>query len=153
MVGLEENIKIYTEEFLQDSEYFIVDVVRGSSNKKTKISVFIDADTSVAIEKCAEVSKHVTARVDDELNFEDAYIIEVSSAGLDRPLQLKRQYLKNIGRDVEVLLNNGEKLTGTLTTVNDDSILLVKKKTKKTPEEELTIENNNIKSTKVIISF
>ena len=153
MVGLEENIKSFAEEFLKDSELFLVDVVMGSSNKKTKVSVFIDSDTSVSIDKCAKLSRFITNKVDEELMYEDAYVIEVSSAGLDKPLKLKRQYVKNIGRKVEVVLLTGEKHTGKLSEVNDESIIVVQPKTKKNPEKEFTIENNNIKSTKVLISF
>ena len=153
MIGLEENIKLFAEEFLSNSPYFLVDIVRGSANKKTKISVFIDADTSVSVNKCAELSRHITGKVEEELAIEDAYIIEVSSAGVDRPLILKRQYIKNIGRNVEVVLLNGQKEKGKLSKVNDQTITLVIEKTKKEPEKELIIENNNIKSTKVLISF
>lgn len=153
MVGLENNIRSYAEDFLRDSEYFVVDVVRGSSNKKTKISVFIDADTSVSIEKCAEVSRYITGKVEEDLNFEEPYIIEVSSSGLDKPFQLKRQYIKNIGRKVEVLKNDGQKIAGELKAVGEDEIEVVKPKTKKNPEEKYIIKDLDIKSTKVIISF
>ena len=153
MVGLENNIQAFVEEFLKDSEYFVVDVVRGASNKKTKISVYLDSDTSVAIEKCAEVSRYVTGRVEEELNYDEPYVIEVSSAGLDKPLQLKRQYVKNIGRKVEVLKSDGEKVVGKLTKVSDEEIEVVKEKTKKNPEKQFVININNIKSTKVKISF
>lgn len=153
MVGLEENIKIYTEEFIKDSEYFLVDIVRGSTNRMTKISVYVDADTSVEIGKCAEISRYVSGRLDEEMDFEDPYIIEVSSAGLDRPLTLKRQYVKNIGRKVEVVMITGEKEEGELKEVSDNSITLFTPKSKKNPEKELIIENKNIKSTKILISF
>lgn len=153
MVGLENNIRAFAEDFLKDSEYFVVDVVRGASNKKTKVSVFLDADSSVSIEKCAEVSRYITNKVEEDLNFEDAYIIEVSSAGLDRPLQLLRQYVKNIGRKVEVLLKDGKVLTGKLEAVDDDEIKIITSKTKKQPEEQILVNISNIKSTKILISF
>ena len=153
MVGLEVNIRAFAEDFLRDSDYFVVDVVRGAANKKTKITVFLDADNLVAIEKCAEVSRYITGRVEEELNYEDAYIIEVSSAGLDKPLQYTRQYVKNIGRKVEVLLTDGKRLLGKLQSASDDEIKIITEKTNKNPETELIVKMNNIKSTKVLISF
>ena len=153
MVGLDSNIRAFAEEFLVDSEYFVVDVVVGSSNKKTKVSIFLDADSSVSIDKCAEVSRYVSDRVEDELGFEDAYIIEVSSAGLDKPFLQKRQYVKNIGRNVEVLLKEGKKIIGKLESVLDDEIKIITAKTKKNPSQEIVINNSNIKSTKIKISF
>ena len=153
MVGLENSIQKYAEKFLENSQYFVVDVVRGSTNKKPKISVYLDSDTSVAIQKCAEVSRYVTNRVEEDLKFDEPYLIEVSSAGLDQPLKLKRQYIKNIGRKVEVVMNDGDKKTGTLTKVDDETFTLTIAKTKKIPESEIMISNSNIKSTKILISF
>lgn len=153
MVGLENSIQKYAEKFLENSQYFVVDVVRGSTNKKPKISVYLDSDTSVAIQKCAEVSRYVTNRVEEDLKFDEPYLIEVSSAGLDQPLKLKRQYVKNIGRKVDVVLNDGDKKTGKLAKVDDETITLTIAKTKKTPESEIVIDNSSIKSTKILISF
>lgn len=153
MVDLEKHITDFAEQYLENSAYFIVDVVGGSSNKKKKIAVFIDADTSVNIEKCAELSRHITGRVEEELGYEDPYVIEVSSAGIDRPLVLKRQYVKNKGREVEVVMTDGEKRKGVLTEVKDDDIELTVASKKKKEEEKFIIDFNQIKSTKVVISF
>lgn len=153
MVGLDNHIRAFAEEFLENSEYFVVDVVMGSTNRKPKISVFLDSDTIVLVDKCAQTSKFIAAKVEDDLGYEEPYIIEVSSAGLDRPFQLKRQYVKNIGRNVEVVLIEGDKLIGKLESVSDDEIKIIIEKTKKKPSEELVIKNNNIKSTKIKISF
>jgi len=153
MIGLENNIKLYAEEFLKNSAYFIVDIVRGTSNKKIKISVFLDSDNSVSIKRCAELSRYVTNKVDEEMNFEDPYTIEVSSAGLDRPLKLKRQFVKNIGRKVDVVLNDGQKITGKIEKVGDNDFTISTIKTKKTPSQEVVIENNSMKSTIIKVSF
>jgi ribosome maturation factor RimP len=153
MVSLEENIRKYAEEFLKDSEYFLVDVVVGTSAKKVKFSVFIDADTSVAVEKCAQLSRFITGKIEEDLAFEEAYVIEVSSAGIDKPLTLERQYHKNKGRNVEIVETNGIKHIGKLVEVNTKIIRISTPATKKTPEKEVELNFNNIKSTKVVISF
>src|SRR5690606_28093409 len=83
------------------------------------------------------------------------FSLEVSSPGVDRPLQLHRQYLKNIGRNVEVLYTNGTKLEGTLKKVNEENITIEQHegKGKNMKTKEVTILFNEIKHTTVLITF
>ena len=81
--------------------------------------------------------------------------LEVSSPGLDEPLKLKRQYIKNTGRNVEVILHDGSKVEGKLLAVNDADIQVeeVKGKNKKRETLQHTIRIDNIKTTKIQIQF
>ncbi len=83
------------------------------------------------------------------------FSLEVSSFGVDRPLQLLRQYKKNIGRKVEVLLSDGTKQEGTLTEVNEENIKIEQKtgKGNKMTKQITTILFNQIKHTTVLITF
>jgi ribosome maturation factor RimP len=83
------------------------------------------------------------------------FSLEVSSPGIDKPLKLQRQYLKNIGRDVEVLFNDDSKKTGTLLQVSDEDIILEETtgKGKKAVTTQLVIPFSNIKTTTVQIKF
>jgi len=86
----------------------------------------------------------------------DAYTIEVSSPGLDYPLSSKRQYLKNIGRELKVNLSTDKEVVGKLLEVDDAGIkMLVRKKEKgkKATEEELTIPFEEVKKSIVQVSF
>ena len=90
-----------------------------------------------------------------ELYPENNFSLEVSSPGVDRPLQLHRQYLKNVGRKVEVLYTDGNKLEGTLTQVNEGGVVIEQQegKGKKMIKKEVTILFNEIKHTTVLITF
>jgi ribosome maturation factor RimP len=81
--------------------------------------------------------------------------LEVSSPGVEEPLKLHRQYKKNIGRTVEVTMNDGTKKEGKLTTVNDDEIIIEEKtgQGKKTVIKTTNILFNQIKYTKVLVTF
>jgi len=81
--------------------------------------------------------------------------LEVSSFGVDRPLQLLRQYKKNTGRTVEVVMNDGIKAEGTLTDVNEEKITIEQKtgKGNKMTITTKTILFNQIKHTTVLITF
>jgi ribosome maturation factor RimP len=76
---------------------------------------------NVSIEDCMSVSRNIEHNLDrEEVDFE----LHVSSAGLDKPLRVHAQYVKNIGRGLDVKLKNKEKTSGTLTTVSEQGIVL-----------------------------
>jgi ribosome maturation factor RimP len=81
--------------------------------------------------------------------------LEVSSPGLDEPLKLNRQYKKNVGRFVEVLLQDGSKREGKLTEATEDGIAVEweegKGKKKETKQESILFDQ--IKTTKIQIKF
>jgi ribosome maturation factor RimP len=83
------------------------------------------------------------------------FSLEVSSPGLDEPLKLRRQYLKNIGRAIEVLRVDGVKNEGKLLTVSEEEIVVEEEKGKGKKKElvQHTILFTNIKSTKIQIKF
>jgi ribosome maturation factor RimP len=83
------------------------------------------------------------------------FSIEVSSPGLDEPLKMDRQYLKNIGRFVEVLLKTGIKREGKLVTVSENEIVVEEERGhgKKKEVIQHKILKEEIKSTKIQIKF
>lgn len=135
----------------EDPEYFIVDIsIRPVNN----IKVFLDADLGVVIEKCVAYNRKLYRAIVESGLFPDGeFSMEVSSPGLDEPLKMHRQYVKNLGRMVEVTLVDGPVLTGIMTGVLDDSITLTEEKGKGKKKEttEHVILFQNIKSTKIQI--
>lgn len=146
---------ILSQESLAD-ELFIVDIQVAGVKSLPKITVLLDGDKGIDIDVCALVSRKLGYQI-EELNLIDsAYTLEVSSPGLDQPLKLKRQYIKNIGRKVKVLLKNGETKSGRLDAVQEDSILVVeevkgKKKDTSSPNTEIALKD--IEKTNVLVSF
>ena len=136
---------------MADTDLFLVDVTIGKDNR---IVVEIDSDTAVDIEECILVENDFDRDVED-------YELEIGSAGLTSPLKVVRQYVKNIGNEVEVLTADGKKLKGTLANADEASfVLAVSKKVKpegaKRPvvvEEELPFKYDEIKYTKYLIQF
>lgn len=123
---------------------------------KTLLNLLIDSDQGLTIESCARVSRLVSEELEAMEIMPDAYTIEVSSPGLDYPLSSKRQYLKNIGRELKVNLSTDKEVVGKLLEVDDAGIkMLVKKKEKgkKATEEELTIPFEEVKKSIVQVSF
>ena len=83
------------------------------------------------------------------------FSLEVSSPGIDEPLKLLRQYHKNIGRNVEVITNDGNKQEGKLISVNEDAITIeyTEGKNKKAVIKNSNIDLTDIKQTRVQIKF
>lgn len=145
----EQYIKDLTTQHLEGSDRFIVSVVVKSDNR---IRIFIDSDSRVLIEHCIELSKFIEAQLDrDSEDFE----LNVSSAGLDQPYKLSRQYIKNIGREVSVLLKDNQKVNGTLVAADAEGFS-VKESTrikKVITETTHTFLYSDIKETKEIIKI
>jgi ribosome maturation factor RimP len=143
-----------------DPSYFLVDTrIRPTNN----IKVFLDGDNGITIEKCVQVNRFLYKKLEESGLFpEGDFSLEVSSPGLDEPLKLIRQYKKNIGRRVEVSLNDGTHKEGKLTEVAEDGIVLEeatatsfagKQASKKQQLSTHTFLFNNIKTTKIQVIF
>lgn len=127
-MNIEEQIKIWGQEFLPH-DTFVVDVEYKATSKK--LTVFIDADTALTIEQCRKFNSFLSEKL-DEVDFgEGKYTLEVSSPGVDRPLKLFRQYKKHVGRELKVKLLAQTELTGKLTEISENGIVLELKDSKK----------------------
>lgn len=146
-----KKIKNLVDEKLQNTEKFLVDIKIKSGNK---ILVFLDSDKSITIKDCADINRYIISKLDKE---KEDFELRVSSAGLDKPFKLLRQYKKNIGKEVEITLHNGIKKSGILLSVDNKSIDLKQKINKKIKEASMNnnihIPFNEIKCTKSVIPF
>jgi ribosome maturation factor RimP len=136
--------------------YFLVELrIRAGNN----IEVFLDGDDGITIEKCVQFNRALYKGVEGSGLFPGGdFSLEVSSPGLDEPLKLIRQYKKNIGRNVELLLTDGTKKTGRLIEMNPDGIIVEEIKQKNghgvksvhtAKPATHTLLFNNIKTTKI----
>ncbi|RMG27677.1 MAG: hypothetical protein D6730_06810 [Bacteroidetes bacterium] len=134
-------------------------LIRG---KRNVLSVKVDTDRGISLAECATISRHIGKWLEESDSFSFSYELEVSSPGIGSPLVLHRQYLKNTGRKLQVLLEDGRLIEGKLTTVADESIVLTpvspktkpgkqKRKTDADAPQTHTIFFKDIKRSKVII--
>lgn len=142
------------QELLQDSPgYFLVDVWIKPTNN---IRVAMDGDNGLPIEKCVAINRKLYKKLEEAALYPDGnFSLEVSSPGLDEPLKMHRQYVKNINRSVEISLQDGTTTEGVLTAVNENDIEVAETKGKNKKKEVVqhTIPFINIKSTKIQIKF
>lgn len=157
MISKNKVIKLAQERIDElDRGLFIVEVRISASNV---IHVELDkTEGNVAVEDCVSVSRNIEHNLDREAaDFE----LHVSSAGLDKPLRVLPQYIKNIGRGVVVKLKDNTKEEGELikasetelTIRQEKKVKLEGKKKKELVVEEHTFQLSDIKDTKIVISF
>jgi len=150
--------KLKIAELVQEKlteDQFLVDVSVSSSNV---INVMVDSDTGISINQIVELSRHIEQNLDRE---SEDFELSVFSAGLSEPFTLVRQYTKNRNTEIELLLSNGQKLNGLLTTVDDQGINLevtTKEKVEGSKKKELVtrihrFEYSEIKEAKKILKF
>jgi len=140
----------------ESNNLFLVELKFSSSKANGKVTIVLDGDEGVAIEDCAMVSRRLGHLMEEENLIDDAYTLEVTSAGADAPLKFLRQYNRHIGRRLKVEMQDGTVHAGELTEVKEDRLLLnneVKDKKKKITLVPVEIPLAAIKSAHVEVSF
>jgi ribosome maturation factor RimP len=156
---VEQKIDSLLTEKFQEEEFQDCFLLEIKVHPHNKIDVFIDSDTGITFEKCHKISRYLESYLDSEGWVGEKYILEVSSPGTSRPLTLLRQYHRNIGRKVEVSLDEEKTYEGKLVAVGEDFIVVEEKirikegKKKKTEIRQSEIPFADIKKTIVKISF
>ncbi|MEB3022296.1 ribosome maturation factor RimP [[Mycobacterium] crassicus] len=116
-------IELLDAEFTR-AGYEIEEVVVDTDAQLPRITVVADGDTPLDLDTAAALSRSASALL-DALEFDDQYILEVSSPGVQRPLTTAKHFRRAHGRKVEVTLTDGSGLTGRVGAIEDDVLMLV----------------------------
>ena len=151
----EKIVRELAQSRLDEFNGFIVDLSISGANQ---IKLVIDSDAGISVANCMSVSRNVEHNLDREV---EDFSLEVSSAGIDQPFKIRRQYIKNIGREVKVRLHDEQVIEGLLEEVNENNIVVLARKkeriegrkAKKWVETKHVINFDDIKEAKVTISF
>ena len=132
---------------LSGSDKFLVDLKISTDNR---INVSIDGDNGITIDDCIALSRAIENSLDRDV---EDFELNVASAGLDSPLKLKRQYVKNIGRELSVTTFDGEHMEGRLVDADDDKIVMKFVGKKNAASEPVEFAYADIKTAKIVIKF
>tara|TARA_R110000868_G_scaffold47485_3_gene155671 strand:- start:85 stop:552 length:468 start_codon:yes stop_codon:yes gene_type:complete len=143
------------EEKITGTEYFVVDISVDSNNR---IRVEIDGKHGVKISDCVQISRHIEGSFDRE---EEDFELTVSSAGMDQPFKILRQYERYMGREVQTITSEGQKIKGKLVAADKDELVLETtskekvegQKKKQLISKTIKVPMEQVKETKVVISF
>lgn len=142
-MAIKEQVESFLEPYLEDGKYFVVDLRVQASRSGQKVMILLDSDEGITIQECADISRALGEDLEAADAGDNPYTLEVSSPGLDLSLKLVRQYQKNVGRNLKVVLTTGETLTGTLLEAKEASIVLqlpTPKKKSKVPVDEASLK-------------
>ncbi len=149
-----QSIETLLGQLLADTEdTFLVSVRIKPTNN---IKVFLDADGGLSIDKCVKINRAMYRTIEEKGWYPDGnFSLEVSSPGIDEPLKIFRQYKKNIGRKVAIVLNDDTNLEGKLLEANENFIQLeiTEGKNKKAVTLVKDIPFDQIKQTTVQVEF
>ena len=146
METLEKKLWNVAESGLKDDSFFLVDV-KLSMGKQVKVAVLLDGDKGVTIDDCSRLSRHMGHIIEEENIIDSAYTLDVGSPGLEVPLQMERQYEKNIGRKLKIKSSSGEMIKGILESTLDSGIRL------KIKDQVTDLDYKEIEWAKVQVSF
>lgn len=126
--------------------------VRGTRSRPI-IEIVLDGLKDVQVADCEHVSRSVQANLDAMFNQEVNYRLDVTSPGTDEPLNHDYQFTRNIGRNVEITLEEDKKLTGKLLSSDSGSIAILPKTIKNKQPDEIAVSRADIKKAKVVVGF
>jgi len=141
-----DRTKSLVEEWLKDSDAFLVDLSVLPGNK---IQVFIDADSEVTISQCAKLSRHLENTLEEEGLVGEVYTMEVSSPGGEMAFTMERQFHKNIGREVAVVMKDGLKHEGVLKEMIESGFVLTTKVQSKSNKKQFVPKDMDVVLTEV----
>lgn len=131
-------VEIYDVEYVKEGSDFY-------------LRCYIDRDGGVNIQDCETVSRALSDQLDAEDYIEDAYILEVSSPGLGRPLKKERDFERSLGEEVEIrlykALNKQKEFTGILKAYDKETVTI------ETAEGELVFNRSDIALIRLAFDF
>lgn len=136
---------------MEENGFELVDVEYVKEGSSWYLRAYIDKAGGITIDDCELVSRALSDLLDKEDFIETAYILEVSSPGLLRPIKKDKDFERNMGKDVEVrcfkMIDKQKEFTGTLLAYDADSVTI------KTSEKEMKFARKEIALIRPAIDF
>lgn len=110
-----DQLKEWISDFLRETDYELITLEMSPEND---ILVEVDRLEGVDVDFCEKLNRFLVEKLEANANVD--YSLEVGSVSLTDPFRTRMQYLKNLGHDVEVLVD-GKKVHGQLVSVDEDT--------------------------------
>ena len=150
-VEIEQRCEALVQPILDVHEFELCDVEYVKEGANYYLRVYADKPGGITIDDCVTISRALEAKLDAEDFIEEAYILEVSSPGLGRPLKRERDFARSLGSSVEVKLykpiNQQKEFTGILKSYTDDMVVL------ESEETELELKRSDIALIRLAFDF
>ncbi len=151
-----ETYEARTEELIlplmEEFGFELVDVEFVKEGDTKYLRTYIDKDGGITIDDCEKVARRMNDLLDEEDFIEESYVFEVSSPGLDRPLKKEKDFIRNMGKEVEIrtyrALEGQKEFFGTLSGYTEDTVTIVTEE-----EETKTFEKKEIALIRLAFDF
>ena len=124
----ESRVEAYLLPLMEENNFELVDVEYVKEAGTWYLRAYIDKEGGIAVDDCEVISRKLSDWLDKEDFIDDSYILEVSSPGLGRPLKKEKDYVRSMGREVEVRLykaiDRQKEFTVTLSAYDDKTVTL-----------------------------
>lgn len=142
-----QNYEARTEELITPiigrMNFELVDVEYVKEGSTWYLRAYIDKEGGITVNDCADVAREMNEILDREDYVEDSYIFEVSSPGLGRPLKKEKDYIRSMGKNVEIrtyrAINKEKEFYGVLKAYDETTVMIENE-----DGEELTFEKADI---------
>ncbi|MDO4942151.1 MAG: ribosome maturation factor RimP [Lachnospiraceae bacterium] len=125
---IEHRVEALVMPIIEEGNFELVDVEYVKEGSNFYLRVFADKEGGINIDDCVWISRALEAKLDEEDFISDAYILEVSSPGLGRPLKKEKDFKRSIGKEIDIKLykaiDQQKEFTGILTGYTSDEIVL-----------------------------
>lgn len=137
---------------VEEQGFELVDVEYVKEAGNYYLRVYIDKEGGIAVDDCEVISRAFSDKLDEEDFIGEAYILEVSSPGLGRPLKKEKDFKRSIGKEVEIKLykaiNRQKDFEGVLKAYTDTSVTI-----EMSEDEEMTFDRSDIALIRLSFDF
>lgn len=125
----ESKVEAYLLPVVAEHEFELVDVEYVKEAGTWYLRAYIDKEGGISVDDCEIISRQLGDWLDEKDFIADSYILEVSSPGLGRPLKKEKDFVRSIGKDVDIklyrALNKQKDFTGTLKSYDKDTVTII----------------------------
>lgn len=151
-----ETYETRTEELitpiLDRMNFELVDVEYVKEGGTWYLRAYIDKEGGITVNDCETVAREMNEILDREDFVEDSYVFEVSSPGLGRPLKKEKDYIRSMGREVEIrtyrAINREKEFYGILSAYDENTVTI-----KTEDGTEMTFEKSDIALIRLAFDF
>jgi len=137
---------------IKANNFELVDVEYVKEGSASYLRVYIDKEDGITVEDCTLLSRAFNLILDEKDYIDDAYIFEVSSPGLMRPLKKDKDFQRNLGKQVEIklfkALEKQKEFEGELKSFDKDNIVVMME-----DEKEITFKRIDIALIRLAFDF
>ena len=136
---------------IEANNFELVDVEYVKEAGNWYLRVYVDKEGGIAVDDCEVVSRALSDKLDVDDFIEDSYILEVSSPGLGRPLKKEKDFIRTIGKEVDIHLYKSiekqKEFTGVLKSYSKDDIVL------QIEDTDVTFDRTNVALIRLSFDF